>query len=172
MNQKFDNCISNTVALWQVTLALPWGFTLLDYKRGYCSRNSTTQWLQFISHNSPASLGHQGSPTPWCHVETLVPFTQSLCCPLRWEWQHGWKWQHLTSRWAEEKEAECKNAACLQVGDDLYLDWIQPLLTSIGPNLVTWPHLATREAGKYSLAGKLCAQEDRADLQKNGQPHK
>ena len=70
-----------------------------------------------------------------------------------------------------KKESECENAVCLQVRDDLYLNWIQPPLTAIGPNLVTWPQLAAREAEKYSLAGKLSAQEGRTHLQ-NSLPHR
>lgn len=58
-----------------------------------------------------------------------------------------------------KRESECESAAGLQVRDDLHLDGIQPLLTATGPNLVTRPQLAAREAGKHSLAGKLRARE-------------
>ena len=102
-----SNCISHTVALGQVPWALPWGFTLLDCKRGNCNRNATTQWLQFISHNSPARSGQQGSSTPWCHLETLVSSARLLCCLLRCHPHlHRWEWQQLTSRWAEEKKSQ------------------------------------------------------------------
>ena len=49
--------------------------------------------------------------------------------------------------------------------------WSCRSITAIGPNLVTWPQLAAREAEKYSLAGKLSAQEGRTHLQ-NSLPHR
>ena len=63
--------------------------------------------FQFISHNSPARSGQQGSSTPWCHLETLVSSARLLCCLLRCHPHlHRWEWQQLTSRWAEEKKSQ------------------------------------------------------------------